>query len=105
MIFAPGGLHSALGPRQHAGDLILELEAFLLEVFEHLIRGRLFLRLDPKDLAIDLVVTAGPSPKQIIGLFEPHDERGLVGKLVLQFVWDVHRRDLIRSRGWLSQAV
>jgi hypothetical protein len=76
-------LHPTLGPGEHACDFVLEPEALLLQPFEPLV-GRLFLGLNAKDLAIDRVVTAGHSPKQVVGLSKPRNEHGLVGKLVGQ---------------------
>jgi hypothetical protein len=54
-------------------------------------------------LAIDLVVTACQSPKQIIRFGGPGYEHGFIGKLILQFVRDAHNDPavvcLIRTAG------
>ena len=50
------------------------------------------------DLAIDLVVTARQSPEQIVGLSELRNERNFIEKLVVQFMRDMHRGNLVVSR-------
>lgn len=71
---APGSLHSAFQPPQLGCDVILELEAPLLEPFEHLVGGRFFVRLNAVDLSIDLIVAGRKLPKLVIALFQPRDE-------------------------------
>ena len=68
---------------RHLGNLVLELEAFLLELFEDFVGGRLVALLDAKDPTIGCVVTARQTPEQIIGFCEPRDEHGFLGKFVL----------------------
>jgi hypothetical protein len=43
--------------------VIFELEAPLLEPFEHLVGGRFFFRLNAVDLSIDLIVAGRKLPK------------------------------------------
>ena len=66
---SPGSLHSAFQLPQLGCDVVLELEALLLEPFEHLVGGRFFLPLNAMDLSIDLIVAGRKLSKLIIALF------------------------------------
>jgi hypothetical protein len=87
-------------PRECAGNPVLELEALSLKLFQDLVRGPFVARLDAKDRTIGFVVTACQSSEQIIGFRKPRNQHGLVGKLVGQFVRNVHRGALPLQRGY-----
>ena len=59
-------LHSTLLFGEQGCNIVLEQEAPLLQLFEHLVRGRLVFRLDAPDMTIDLVVSGGEPAKLVI---------------------------------------
>ena len=85
-------LHSTLRLCQRGGDFVLKLESLLLKSFEHFIRCWLFFRLDPMNLAIDLIIASGKPFELVVGLPQSLDQLGLVGKLLLELVRDLNHR-------------
>jgi hypothetical protein len=59
-------LHPTLGSDKHASNLILQLEPLLLEPFEHFVGSGFFLRLDTKDLVVDLAPEPRRAARQMV---------------------------------------
>lgn len=74
-------MQSILDGFDDGGNLVLQLEAMLLEVFEHFIGCRLVSRFDPMERAIDLVIAGREAREIVIGLDKPTDGRHGFGEL------------------------
>src|SRR5690348_18413604 len=75
---------------KHRRNGVLELEAPLLQSFEHLVGGRLLFRLYSKNGQIDLVVASDKIPELVTAAGQLLDEGSFLRKLFAKIVRNAH---------------